>query len=622
MATESTAALTSTDRLERWVAKLTEACSVGCDSSQIARLFFQDCYWRDLVLFTWDIQTTQGRESTALALHKAVPNFVSLQLSFLQDSHGKVGEENVIVEGETVSGWFSVETAVARGVAKVTLRPGEDGADRCSVFFTSMQELKGHEEPSGFRRPLGHVLGSVPNRLTWQETCVESKSQHPYVLIVGGSQSGLMLAARLKRLNVPTVVVDKLTKPGDSWRNRYSSLHLHDAIWLNDMPYMPFPDHFPVYLSKDQYADWLDLYAQAMDIDFRGRTEVVNAQFDAQASRWKVAVRAVGCEEKDTAFYPTHMVLAVGNCVAPNVPSFPGLDTFAGTVVHSSQFPGCRASASDWKGKKCVVVGSNTSAHDISQDLTEHGADVTMLQRSPTCVVKTERMRELAASAGYSEEHVAKGVHAPQSDLRGAATPFALRVEGSKRWVEQLKREDADFYKQLDQVGWQQTWGEDETGCYQMFVRNFRGYYFDIGASKMVAEGRIKLRSGPDSNIAEVKSSCVRLAGGQDVKCDVLILATGYKNMTDWVAKLISPDVAKAVGPCWGLGSGVSGDPGPWQGELRNMWKPTKQPGLWFQGGNIGMCRFHSLHLALQLKARFEGIVKTPPQPQVARAGA
>ena len=58
----------------------------------------------------------------------------------------------------------------------------------------------------------------------------------------------------------------------------------------------------------------------------------------------------------------------------------------------------------------------------------------------------------------------------------------------------------------------------------------------------------------------------------------------------------------------WGLGSGTAKDPGPWEGELRNMWKPTLQQGLWFHGGNLALSRYYSLYLALQLKARMAGI--------------
>jgi len=78
--------------------------------------------------------------------------------------------------------------------------------------------------------------------------------------------------------------------------------------------------------------------------------------------------------------------------------------------------------------------------------------------------------------------------------------------------------------------------------------------------------------------------------------------------MNGWAEKLISRDVADKVGICWGLGSNTAKDPGPWEGELRNMWKPTQQDGLWFHGGNLAQSRHYSRYLALQLKARFEGI--------------
>jgi putative flavoprotein involved in K+ transport len=78
--------------------------------------------------------------------------------------------------------------------------------------------------------------------------------------------------------------------------------------------------------------------------------------------------------------------------------------------------------------------------------------------------------------------------------------------------------------------------------------------------------------------------------------------------MNGWAAQLIGQDVADKVGKCWGLGSDTAKDPGPWEGELRNMWKPTRQEGLWFMGGNLAQARFFSLILALQLKARQIGL--------------
>ena len=139
------------------------------------------------------------------------------------------------------------------------------------------------------------------------------------------------------------------------------------------------------------------------------------------------------------------------------------------------------------------------------------------------------------------------------------------------------------------------------------YRRAASGYYIDVGASQMVIDGRIAVRSGVQ--IQQLKANQVALTSGEVLPADVLVCATGFGTMEDWVSRLISPEVAQKVGHCWGYGSGYKGDPGPWEGELRNMWKPTAQQGLWFMGGNLYQCRYFSKILALQLKARFESLV-------------
>ena len=82
------------------------------------------------------------------------------------------------------------------------------------------------------------------------------------MLIVGGGQGGIGLGARLKRLGVPTLIVDALPRPGDAWRKRYKSLCLHDPVWYDHLPYLPFPDHWPVFTPKDKIGDWLEILRQ------------------------------------------------------------------------------------------------------------------------------------------------------------------------------------------------------------------------------------------------------------------------------------------------------------------------------------------------------------------------
>ena len=142
-----------------------------------------------------------------------------------------------------------------------------------------------------------------------------------------------------------------------------------------------------------------------------------------------------------------------------------------------------------------------------------------------------------------------------------------------------------------------------------MVLKSFRqagGFYIDFGASELICSGKIGLKSGAE--VLEVNETGLVLSDGTEISADVIIYATGYSSMNEFVADIVSQDVADKVGKCWGLGSGTKKDPEPWLGELRNMWKPTQQEGLWFQGGNLAQCRHYSRFLALQIKARMEGI--------------
>jgi putative flavoprotein involved in K+ transport len=137
------------------------------------------------------------------------------------------------------------------------------------------------------------------------------------------------------------------------------------------------------------------------------------------------------------------------------------------------------------------------------------------------------------------------------------------------------------------------------------YLRRGSGYYIDVGSADLVADGKVKLASGQVDHLTE---DAVVLADGTELPADLVVYATGYGSMNGWAAQLISQEVADRVGKVWGLGSDTAKDPGPWEGEQRNMWKPTQQPGLWFHGGNLHQSRHYSLYLALQLKARQVGI--------------
>ncbi|MBO4222557.1 NAD(P)/FAD-dependent oxidoreductase [Bradyrhizobium neotropicale] len=578
-------------KVEAALGKLEDALAGG-EIDVAVNLFQADCYWRDLVAFTWNLRTMEGQGQ--------VREMLTAQLAGIKPRHFRQDASNPASEVDGVAdGWFEFETEVARGYGHIRLKNG-----LIWTLLTTMTELKGHEEPKGSMRPMGAEHGSDPARKTWKEKREQEIAElgvktQPYVVIVGGGQGGIALGARLRQLGVPTIIVEKNERPGDSWRKRYKSLCLHDPVWYDHLPYIPFPENWPVFAPKDKIGDWLEMYTKVMELNYWSSTTCKSAKYDEKAKEWTVVVERGG---KEIMLKPKQLVLATGMSGKANIPKFRGQDVFKGEQQHSSQHPGPDA----YKGKKVVVVGSNNSAHDICAALCEAGADVTMLQRSSTHIVKSDSLMEIGLGDLYSERAVASGMTTRKADLIFASLPYRIMHEFQIPIYNAIRKKDAAFYKRLEKAGFMLDFGDDESGLFMKYLRRGSGYYIDVGACDLVADGRIKLVSRV--NVRELKEHSILLDDGRELDADLIVYATGYGSMNGWAADLISKDVADKVGKCWGLGSNTTKDPGPWEGEQRNMWKPTQQEGLWFHGGNLHQSRHYSQYLSLQLKARKEGL--------------
>ncbi|MGA9441865.1 MAG: NAD(P)/FAD-dependent oxidoreductase [Methyloceanibacter sp.] len=576
-----------TGRVSTWLAKFSSALEEQ-DTDALKALFGHDCYWRDLVAFTWNIKTMEGRE--------AIGQMAIATLAKTNPTNWQIAGEATEADGVTEA-WLNFETDAVIGKGHVRLK--DDG---CWTLLTTAQQIKGHEEHKGPTRDAGVSHGAFRDRETYSERRAREAAElgykeQPYVVIIGGGQGGIALGARLRRLDVPTIIIEKNERPGDSWRNRYKSLCLHDPVWYDHLPYLPFPDHWPVFSPKDKIGDWLECYTKIMELNYWTKSVAESASYDEAAGEWTVTVERDG---EQVVLKPKHLVLATGMSGVPNVPDLPGKDVFKGEWHHSSQHPG----PDEYVGKKAVVVGSNNSSHDICAALWEAGIDVTMIQRSSTHVVKSDTLMELALGSLYSEEAVAKGITTDMADLIFASIPYKVLPEMQKPQCDETRERDGDFYARLEKAGFELDFGADDTGLFMKYLRRGSGYYIDVGASELVANGDIKLKHGQAERFSETGI----VVDGEEIPADVVVFATGYGSMNGWAAKLISQDVANKVGKCWGLGSDTSKDPGPWEGELRNMWKPTQQEALWFHGGNLHQSRHHSQFLSLQLKARQVGL--------------
>jgi putative flavoprotein involved in K+ transport len=576
-------------RVAAWLADF-ESALAARDIENVVAKFVPDSIWRDLVAFSWNIKTVEGRDG--------ITDLLWARLADTDPSGFRIREIPTDDGGGVTSAFIEFETAVGRGVGHLRLK-----GDLGWTLLTALNELKGHEEPIGPHRVLGAVHGPDPDSRSWAEKRAELEAslgytQQPYIVVVGGSQGGIALGARLRQLGLPAIVVDKHARPGDHWRKRYKTLCLHDPVWYDHFPYLPFPANWPVFSPKDKIGDWLEFYTRVMEIPYWTSTTCRSASFDSHAKRWTVEVDRDG---EPHTLRPTHLVLATGMAGKPNVPELPGQNVFRGDQHHSSEHPG----PDRYVGKRAVVIGSGTSAHDICKALYENGVDVTMVQRASTLVVTSDAVLEIALGGLYSEQAAAAGITTEKADLTVASLPYRIIADFQKPISDAMRLRDRNLYDRLEGAGFRLDFGDDDSGQFMKYLRRGGGFYIDVGASELICDGSIKLCHGGVERLTE---DSVILADGTELPADLVVYATGFRSMNSFVADIIGQDVADKVGKVWGLGSGTTQDPGPWEGELRNMWKPTQQENLWFHGGNLHQSRHYSLFLALQLKARYEGI--------------
>ena len=572
--------LAKTDNLaavvQAWLAQFEQALR---DEAALKGLFTAGGYWRDVLAFTWDIETVHGRDAIARALGAQAERTTA---SGFELAPNRTAPRQVTRAGiRAIEAIFRFETAQGRGSGVVRLVTDAGEGVKAWTLLTALDELKGHEETIGRARPTGQSYSRDfrgPNWLDLRKAAQAYADRDPDVLVVGGGQAGLSIAARLTQLQVDTLIVDREARVGDNWRNRYHALTLHNQVQVNHLPYMPFPPNWPTYIPKDKLANWFETYVESMELNYWTGTEFLGGSYDEKEQRWTVTLRRDGATR---AMRPRHVVMATGVSGIPSIPDISSLKDFAGTVLHSTQYQDGEA----WKGKRALVIGTGNSGHDIAQDLASSGAQVTVVQRSPTLVVNIEPSAQLAYAL-YDE-----GPPTEDCDLIATSMPFALARKSHIALTAQGKTLDKPLLDGLETKGFKLDFGDDGSGWQFKYLTRGGGYYFNVGCSDMIAAGQIALKQYDD--IAEFTRGGVRLRDGESIAADLVVLATGYKGQEHLVRKLFGDAIAERVGPIWGFDD---------QQELRNMYVRTPQPGLWFIAGSLAQCRIYSRYLALQIR--------------------
>lgn len=573
---------------QAWLDEFERALGTS-DPAALDRLFLLDSFWRDVLALSWNLQTLASSDTIAQELTRLAPKAAPANFKIAPN---RAAPRRVTRAGtNTIEVIFSFETAIGRGSGIVRLAPDAVDGDRLKAWtlLTALDELKGFEEQLGTSRPRGQAYSRDfrgPNWLDLRNASRDYSDRDPTVLVVGGGQAGLAIAARLKQLNVDTLIVDRGARIGDNWRKRYHALTLHNQVQVNHLPYMPFPPNWPTYIPKDKLANWFEAYVDAMELNFWTGTEFEGGAYDEPRGHWTVTLRRAGGSLR--TMHPRHVIMATGVSGIANIPEIPSLENFKGTLLHSSRYE----DGENWTGKRAIVIGTGNSGHDIAQDLYSSGAEVTLVQRSPTLVTNIEPSAQLAY-ATYNEGTL------EDNDLIAASMPTPLAKKTHVMLTEQSKELDKELLDGLARVGFKLDFGEAGTGWQFKYLTRGGGYYFNVGCSNLIVEGAIKLKQFDD--IEGFTAGGAQMKDGATIPADLIVLATGYKPQEYLVRKLFGDATADRVGPVWGFGDGF---------ELRNMYARTNQPGLWFIAGSLAQCRINSKYLALQIKAIEEGILE------------
>jgi cation diffusion facilitator CzcD-associated flavoprotein CzcO len=562
--------------------------ALATEGVALDHLFHADSHWRDVLALSWNLQTIDGGPAILAELRRLAPRTTPANVLIDPD---RAAPRRVTRAGTScIEAIFKFETKIGRGHGILRLIPDESDGNRLKAWtlLTALEELKGFEEALERARPRGQAYSRDfrgPNWLDQRQASMAYAESDPVVLVVGGGQAGLAIAARLKQLKADALIVDRGLRIGDNWRKRYHALTLHNQVQVNHLPYMPFPPNWPTYIPKDKLANWFESYVDAMELNYWTGIEFEGGAYDEAQARWQVTLRRADGTTRTIA--PRHIVMATGVSGIPNIPDIPSLKNFAGRVVHSSRYE----DGEDFAGKRAIVVGTGNSGHDIAQDLYSSGADVTLVQRSPTLITNIEPSAQLAYAA-YNEGTL------EDNDLIAASMPLRLARRSHQMLTEQSKQLDAELLEKLAAIGFKLDFGEDGTGWQFKYLTRGGGYYFNVGCSDLVASGAIRLLQFAeiDGFVAEG----ARLKNGEMLAADLIVLSTGYKGQEFLVQKLFGEDVAGRVGPIWGFGEGQ---------ELRNMYVRTGQVGLYFIAGSLAQCRINSRYLALQIKAIEEGLL-------------
>lgn len=305
-------------------------------------------------------------------------------------------------------------------------------------------------------------------------------------IVIGAGPAGLASVACLEQHGISTLILERANDVGASWRRHYDRLHLHTDKRRSALPFLPYPASYPRYPSRDQVISYLEAYASRFRIAPRFGEEVLLAK--RGRGLWQVTTTR-------REYAAPFLVVASGQCRVPVTPHWPGQDSFAGSIEHSSAYTSGRR----FRGQRVLVVGSGNSGAEIALDLHEQGARPTLAVRGPFSVVTRELfgipLLALAIPLDRLPPRLADAFTAPLmrlslGDLRRYGIPLAA------------------------------------TGPFSQVANRRRVPLIDVGTIDLLRTGALPLRGGID----RFEADSVIFSDGAREEFDAVVLATGYRH--------------------------------------------------------------------------------------------
>ncbi|HET8678591.1 MAG TPA: NAD(P)/FAD-dependent oxidoreductase [bacterium] len=378
-------------------------------------------------------------------------------------------------------------------------------------------------------------------------------------VVIGAGPAGLAAAACLTRAGVPLVILEREQRLGASWHRHYERLHLHTDKNRSELPFLRYPGDYPRYPSRAQVIEYLESHARQFGVRPRFGQRVVSAR--RVEGSWQTRTA-------DALYVSKTLVIATGYNGELYVPTWPGQESFAGEIVHSSAY----GNGDPYRGKAVLVVGFGNSGGEIAIDLWEHGARATLAVRSPVNILPRDLL-------GIPILAIAIPLNRLPPRLADILTVPILRL----------------VFGNLSGLGLRRS----RYGPFAQIRRKARIPLIDVGTVGLIRRGHVQVRPG----IERFTRDGVVFAGGQETRFDAVVMATGYRPALSFL------DEASAV-------TDAHGNPFASGREVL--------PGLYFCGFHVsptGMLReiaMEAKRIAREIARSYTGAPGVPPE--VARA--